>query len=124
MVGITAAWRIVILVFYFLFICFLFFLPGDALPPTAPWFGAIYFDKIVHFGIFSILTFLLCWTIGAPFSKTVAIIFFGAVLYGILVEVIQDQLVINRSFDLTDWAADIVGSIAGTGVWLGRYAKK
>jgi VanZ family protein len=52
------------------------------------------------------------------------IIFAAAVAYGILVEVIQDQLVTNRSFDLTDWAADIIGSVAGTGMWLWRYVKK
>jgi VanZ family protein len=46
-----------------------------------------------------------------------------AFLYGLAVEVIQYYFITNRSFDLTDLAADMVGAMAGLLIW-GRYIKK
>ena len=83
----------------------------------------IQFDKWVHFGIFSLLTAGICWALRAAETKTLYFVFGSAVAYGIAVEFIQDQFIVNRSFDLGDWAADIVGSIGGTWFWWVRYIK-
>ena len=42
-----------------------------------------------------------------------------AIIYGFLIELIQEKLVENRSWDLGDVAADFVGSIVGILVWKG-----
>jgi VanZ family protein len=119
----TAAHRYFILALYFLFICFLFFLPGEAFPQGGNWMEVIQFDKWVHFGIFSLLTAGTCWALRAAEMKTLYFVLGSAVAYGIAVEFIQDQFIVNRSFDLGDWAADIVGSISGTWFWWVRSIK-
>jgi VanZ family protein len=86
--------------------------------------GAIGFDKWVHIGLFSIFTFLGCWATQVKVKRGILIIFLIAVVYGILVEVVQDQFIINRSFDLGDWGADIIGSFLGVWFWNLRYIKK
>ncbi len=43
-------------------------------------------------------------------------------MYGLLIEVVQDQLIDNRSWDLGDVAADFIGSLLGVFVW-DRYKK-
>jgi VanZ family protein len=45
-----------------------------------------------------------------------------AVAYGLSIEIIQDRLVTNRSFDLGDLLADFIGSIIGIWLWV-RYKK-
>ena len=84
----------------------------------------IHFDKWVHFGIFTILTFGICWAAKTSGTKTLVSVLVFAMLYGICVEIIQDQFIINRSFDIGDWAADTAGSISGVWFWKIRYKKK
>ena len=43
---------------WFFLVLILICLPGDDLPKTDDWMSAIYFDKWVHIGLFSILAFL------------------------------------------------------------------
>ncbi|HYH16267.1 MAG TPA: VanZ family protein, partial [Flavisolibacter sp.] len=100
-----------------------FTLPGSAFPQSG-WMGAIGFDKWVHIGLFSLFTFLICWAVQIMAKRALLITFISAVVYGILVEVVQDQLIVNRSFDLGDWGADIVGSFIGVWFWNLRYIKK
>ena len=40
-----------------------------------------------------------------------------AVLYGLLIEFVQDRLVTNRSWDMGDVVADFAGSIIGVVAW-------
>jgi hypothetical protein len=37
--------------------------------------------------------------------------------YGLLIEIIQDQYIMNRSFDWGDWFADMAGSIMSMLLW-------
>ena len=103
--------------------CVLFTLPGSAFPQSG-WMAAVGFDKWVHIGLFSLFTFLVCWAVQVKAKRGLLITFISAVVYGILVEVVQDQLIINRSFDLGDWGADIIGSFVGVWFWNLRYIKK
>ncbi len=83
----------------------------------------IYFDKWVHAGIFAVLTYAAGWTWKVSSHLKLAIIFLASLSYGIIVELIQDHFVANRSFDMGDWAADGTGAIIGLLVWRGRREK-
>jgi len=108
-------------VIWLIFISFLFFLPGSALPKE-DWLDAIYFDKWVHFGFFAVLLFL--WRFYFPPSaKYHWLLLAVAFAYGLGVELIQHYFIINRSFDIGDVAADIAGAFAGIWFW-NRYIKK
>jgi hypothetical protein len=105
-----------------LFFSFLFCIPGSAIPKD-DWLEKIWADKWVHIGIFISLVFL--WSNALEINSTPGffILVFVAVLYGLTVEIVQDQLVVNRSFDLGDLVADFIGCLGG--VWLrARYIKK
>ena len=81
--------------------------PLDA-PPQAPE-GS---DKLVHLVAFAALAF--------PLARTGRIgllpVFVGASAFGGAIELIQPSF--NRSADLNDWIADIVGVILGIGLGL------
>ena len=55
-------------------------------------------------------------------QKTFIILITIALLYGFLIEIIQDRFVTNRSYDMGDIAADFIGSIIGAAAWY-RYKK-
>ena len=74
-------------------------------PPPAPE-GS---DKLVHFIAFAALVFPLACTgrFGLP------PVFIGASVYGGAIELIQPSF--NRSADVNDWIADVVGVVLGIG---------
>jgi VanZ family protein len=112
--------RIAAALIYFIFISVLFFLPGSVLPKE-DWLSKIYFDKWVHVGFFAVLLVLWLWAL-MPARRTAVWFIVAAVVYGIVVEFIQDRFIPNRSFDLGDWAADTTGSLIGLWFWR-RYIK-
>ena len=77
-------------------------------PPPAPE-GS---DKLVHFVAFAALAF--------PLARTGRIgllpVFVGASAFGGAIELIQPSF--NRSADVNDWVADIVGVVIGIGLGL------
>ena len=79
--------------------------PLDA-PPSTPEVS----DKILHFIAFATLAFPLART--GRFGLLPVLI--GASAFGGLIELIQPGF--NRSADVNDWVADIVGVILGLGV--------
>jgi uncharacterized membrane protein len=105
----------------FIFFTILFCLPGSALPKE-DLFSKIWIDKWVHIGIFTTLLFLWCGVVVPGHFKSYLLLIFFAVLYGYLIEVIQDRFIPNRSFDWGDLLADFVGSVIGLLVWR-RYKK-
>jgi VanZ family protein len=114
--------KLILAVAAVLFFSFLFCIPGSAIPKD-DWLDKIWADKWVHIGIFISLVFL--WSNALEINSTQGffILVFVAVLYGLAVEIVQDQLVVNRSFDLGDLVADFIGCLGG--VWLRtRYIKK
>jgi VanZ family protein len=104
---------------WFIVIYILVTLPGKDIPKSS-FLDEISFDKLVHMGLFSVLTVLFCW----PFYKTditvekkikyfitVALL---ASAWGYTTELIQKFWVsIGRTYDLFDWAADSLGALAG-----------
>jgi VanZ family protein len=113
--------RYYILSAYIIFVSTLFFLPGSAFPKNN-WLTQLHFDKWVHIGIFFILGMLIFWSFNLRKTSSFIIIFFILATYGIIVEIIQDQYVINRSFDIWDWVADMGGFLLALIVW-GVYKK-
>ena len=77
-------------------------------PPPAPE-GS---DKLVHFVAFAALAF--------PLARTgrfeLLSVFIGASVFGGAIELIQPSF--NRSADINDWIADIVGVVLGIGCGL------
>jgi VanZ family protein len=104
-----------------IFFTILFCLPGSALPKE-DWLSDIWFDKWVHIGIFITLLWLWCRALKLERSSAYIIAIMVAVAYGLSIEIIQDRLVTNRSFDLGDLLADFIGSMLGVWLWV-RYKK-
>ena len=81
--------------------------PMDQPPPTPE--GS---DKLVHLAAFAALAF--------PHARTnrvsLLLIFMGASAFGGLIELIQPTF--NRSADLNDWIADILGVMLGIALGL------
>ena len=113
--------RIVIALLYLVFISILFCLPGSALPKNN-WLSKIHFDKLVHIGFFLVLVVSWLWALKL-FKKGIVVLLISAAVYGLLVELVQDRLIANRSFDLGDLVADMAGALAGLWFW-NRYIKK
>jgi VanZ family protein len=104
------------------FFSFLFCIPGSAIPKD-DWLDKIWADKWVHIGIFTSLGFLWSNALEINTTRVFFILVFVAVLYGLAIEIVQDQFITNRSFDLGDLVADFIGCLGG--VWLRtRYIKK
>jgi len=93
--------------------------PGKSMP-EAPVVG---FDKIVHIGLFSVWAVL--WLMASR-EKTLLIILLGFA-YGLGLEVYQQLLPFDRTFDWWDALADAVGILLGAGfknVVLDRYLQR
>ena len=81
--------------------------PMDQPPPTPE--GS---DKLVHLAAFAALAFPLARTS----RVSLLLIFMGASAFGGLIELIQPTF--NRSADLNDWIADILGVMLGIALGL------
>lgn len=95
--------------------CVALFTPGDNLPST-PLFP--HKDKVIHFMIFGVLTFL--WsrvgTLDANKKLKNLNFFTNYLVFGIILAILLEYLqryVPNRSFDLWDIAANIIGGTIG-----------
>ena len=77
-------------------------------PPPAP--KGI--DKLVHLAAFAALAFPLACTS----RVSLLLVFIGASAFGGLIELIQPTF--NRSADLNDWIADILGVMLGLALGL------
>ncbi len=103
-------------------------LPGDDLPSSGI-FGIQNFDKLVHLGMFALLTFLFAYPflkIGVEIKslkKTTLVITLLVVTYGILMEFVQKYWTSDRMFDYVDILFDSLGSFIGGNVLLFFYKK-
>ncbi len=103
-----------IAVLYSTVITILFFLPSQDLPNTRlP--GA---DKVIHALIYFILAnvWLLYLYLKKDFqlnTKWILALLVSLLLYGIIVEIIQGLFTDNRSADIFDVAANLIGSVLG-----------
>ena len=100
---------------WFFLVLILICLPGDELPRVENWMSAIYFDKWIHVGMFSMLAFLfmmpICKLENSNKKKWLLIIkiALAVCIWGLATELIQKFFIAGRSFDLYDWLADSFG---------------
>jgi VanZ family protein len=103
-------------------------IPGTELPKIK-WENKIWLDKWVHVFLFMVLVIL--WNKAYSGKKDIQnntrkiffqIMLFG-LLYGILMEVVQEYFILNRSFDPMDILADGVGCFIGYLISAKRFAK-
>jgi len=88
--------------------------------------GSVYFkdaDKVVHFVIYSILSFLLflLFIEIRPKSKqkNAVYVFFLASAYGLLMEILQLVIrSVSRSFEAADIVANVLGALSGIALGL------
>ena len=75
-------------------------------------------DKLLHFLAFTVITFL---AYASDFKIKRIFLFLLLILYGFLIEVIQNSLE-YRTFELYDLLSDIIGVVVGYMSW--KYLKK
>ena len=85
-------------------------------------------DKWIHGLMYAILGITICWDSWKMNIKAWKWFFIGGVLpiiYGGLIEIIQEQWFAPRSGEWMDWLADCIGVIVGSGfVTILRYKSK
>jgi len=111
------------------FSIYIFCLPGSSLPDYN-WLIEIHFDKLVHFGIFSVQVFLTCWGYRGrnpdTLSPTIPFLLFTslAIVFGVVIEFLQDGYIPNRSFQVGDIVADTLGAAIGCWISILGFSKK
>jgi len=96
-----------------LFILILHIIPSEKIPQPPDW--NISFDKVVHFILFAVFSFLLLCVTSQRKSNNaynLLIIVVLALIYGLLMEAVQ-LMVPRREFHLLDIIADSLGVLAG-----------
>jgi len=113
--------RIAIVLVYLGIIALLSLLPAFDLPNIPLFAGA---DKIIHFCMYSGLSFLIGWGANVPPKPLHPMLFIlaGAFLWGALMEVLQKSMNLGRSFEYADMVANLAGVIAGLIVY--KYFKR
>jgi len=75
-----------------------------------------HFDKIIHFGIYFILSLLILYETKIKIGKKKTVFIFTSIfsfVLGLLIEIEQHYLINSRTGDLYDLIADVLGTITG-----------
>lgn len=114
-------WAIIMLV--------LMFIPSEDLPDTNQ-FALFYgFDKVVHLGIFFVLTVLLYWESSLKSNwkanklVTISKVMISTISFGVFTEMGQQYFTNSRAGDKWDLFADITGICMGTFAYILLYRK-
>lgn len=116
LIGAAVLWALVIFI--------LCALPGEDIPD--PGLDIPHLDKVVHFGMFFIMSLLIVLLLELHTSllrrKIYFIAIFVALGYGGLIEILQHYF-FNRGGDVWDLLADVLGGIAGCFCypWIKRF---
>jgi len=87
---------------------------GVSLPES--WMDFFSWDKVGHFGVYAILTWLWLWALSLKNTinfRQLLIIGSLAAIYGVAMEVIQYSFFPNRFFEVLDIIANIIGCLLG-----------
>jgi VanZ family protein len=102
----TTVWLIIVLI--------LSLVPGNSFD-TVPVFFIPHIDKIVHFGMYSVLTGFLLQLFNKPeisFTKSAFICLLISFSYGVLMELLQEITASGRGGDVFDVFANSTGIVA------------
>lgn len=110
--------RIIPAILWALLILVLCCIPGSQMPEV-PFWDILAFDKFAHMSVFLIFTLLL--KVGFLKQHQYAVLRYRvnvisisiAITYGILIEIIQGALLIDRFIELNDMIANAIGSVLG-----------
>lgn len=115
-------WAIIMLI--------LMFIPSEDLPDTSQYALFYGFDKVVHLGIFYVLTALLYWESGmksnwrAKKPITIVKVMVSTIAFGVLSEIGQQYFTKSRSGDKWDLFADVLGICMATFAYILLYRRK
>jgi VanZ family protein len=116
-------------IIWFIISTILLVIPGNDIP-RGGFFNLTYFDKMVHFIMFFLLTFFFSFPFTTSAQPRQAIkhwfqsIAVYVLAYGIMMEFIQKYWVQGRSFDFSDIIYDALGSLGGMVASLQFFLKK
>lgn len=83
-------------------------------------------DKIVHFVFYTASAFLWAWALlnkkSPAYKLNITLMVFGLILFGLMVEFLQDVLPTHRSFEWMDVLSNTLGVLCGTIIYL-LYSK-
>ncbi len=79
--------------------------PGDSLPSS----GLFQFDKLAHLGMFAGFGLLWMHALTLPLSKRTGLVFLIGTAYAILTELYQAWLPFERSAEVLDALANVIG---------------
>jgi len=99
--------------FYTLFITIIFLLPSSELPKVE-----FVNDKIIHTLLYIVLSFVwllffFIYNNRIIFFKNLASILILCIIYGIIIEILQQLLIVSRQADINDVMSNILGCIIG-----------
>ncbi|WP_421807978.1 VanZ family protein [Flagellimonas sp.] len=106
----------------------LFSFPAMDLDPGS--FNVPYADKITHFIFYLVFGFVGCMSLrertmgNLGLVKTTRIVLVLAIIYGILIEILQYTLTTDRMAELGDVFANTLGAFAGIGLIRWVFSKK
>ncbi len=101
-------------------------IPSDYI---APWMATVHFDKMVHFLLFFLLSVALAYDGLTPLQlenrrvKLLRLTILMPLVYGGVLELIQEYACATRTGSWLDWVADIIGSVAAYAViryWMSK----
>lgn len=110
-------WKSILMTLVILFLSFAKLPPMEQLPPTISW------DKIGHFGMYFLLTFILMYDFHKtntqnPKKLTYLLICFALPLFlGIITELFQTLFFPPRAAEWLDWVSNTIGVFAGWGAF-------
>ena len=102
--------RIIIAVGWLLLVTVLLCIPGTQLPKIK-WDSKVLLDKWIHVFLFFLLVWFWCRIYIRNEKKIFITICILAILYGIIMEIVQHYFIPFRSFDVGDMIADAIGSV-------------
>lgn len=108
--------RVLFCILYLSVIARLSLMPSDDVPQLEMFQG---FDKVVHGCMYFGLTVLACWTLHAENknNRIVYVVLFS-ILWGLMMEVSQLEMMLGRAFEWKDELANSTGSLLGAATYL------
>lgn len=104
-------------------------IPGYDLPKVGSWFEQISFDKLIHTGLFGMLSVLFMYPVAkSSLPKKDKINWYikvalATIIWGFTTEVIQKYLIPGRSYDMVDCLADALGGVGAFIIFRLKFGK-